>query len=292
MEIAPIERGITMSECYRDLYLENSDIKRSESFSDSMITEGISLYEVVRVIDGVPLFFEKHLERLKNSATLANLELWLSLEEIKAKMQTLMKVNNAETGNIKLVFNYGKEEPGSKNTFLTYFLKHHYPSEEQYKNGVPTVLCFMERNNPNAKIINTNLKSATDELMRKTGAYEAILVDKNNNITEGSRSNIFMVKKNTVVTAPLEDVLPGITREFIIEACSREKIKFTEERIKEQEIEKLDALFITGTSPKVLPINKVNDFPFSSSTNIIVQRIMNTYNRIIDEYVQSNKEKL
>ena len=281
-----------MSECYRNLFIQDSEIKSCEIFSDSMITEGISLYEVVRVIDGVPLFLEKHLERLKNSASIVNLKLWLNIEEIKAKMLKLMKINKVEEGNIKLVFNYNKEGSQEKSTFLTYFLKHHYPTEQQYKEGVSTIICFMERNNPNAKIINTSLKNTTDEMMKNTGAYEAILVDKNDNITEGSRSNIFMVKQHTVVTAPIEDVLPGITREFIIEACRRENIKFAEGVIKHQDLMKLDALFITGTSPKVLPINKVNDYIFPSSTNIIVQNIMTTYNRIIEEYIKINKESI
>jgi branched-chain amino acid aminotransferase len=281
-----------MSECYRDLFIQDSEIRNCESFSDSMITEGISLYEVVRVVEGVPLFLEKHLERLKSSADIVNLKLWLNIEEIKAKMLELMKVNKVEHGNIKLVFNYNKEGSQERNTFLAYFLRHHYPTEQQYEQGVPTIICFMERANPNAKVINTNLKNITDEMMKKTGAFEAILVDKNDYITEGSRSNIFMMKENAVVTAPIEDVLPGITREFIIEACRRENIKFAEERIKQQELEKLEALFITGTSPKVLPINKVNDYIFPSSTNIIVQNIISAYNRIIEEYIRNNKESI
>jgi branched-chain amino acid aminotransferase len=255
-----------------------------------MITEGTSLYEVVRVVDGVPLFLEKHLERLKNSADIVNLKLWLSIEEIKAKMLELMKVNKVDQGNIKIVFNFNKEGLQKRNTFLVYFLKHHYPTKQQYEKGVPTIICSMERTNPNAKVINTNLKNVTDEMMKKTGAYEAVLVDKNDYITEGSRSNIFMVKNGTVVTAPIDDVLPGITRQFIIEACRRENIKFSEERVKYQEIDKLEALFITGTSPKVLAINKVNDYIFPSSTNIIVQNIISAYNRIIEEYIRINKE--
>jgi branched-chain amino acid aminotransferase len=280
-----------MSECFRKFFIKNDQVLKNEDFSDDLITEGISLYEVVRIINGVPLFLERHLDRLKNSAKLANLELWLDMSEVKARMLRLMDVNNITEGNIKLIFNYADEDSVSENKFLTYFLKHNYPSYEQYKDGVPAILCFMERSNPNAKIINTNLKKTTDEMMKDAGAYEAILVDKNNNITEGSRSNIFMVKNDAVVTAPLEDVLPGITRELIIEICKNEKVAFLEERINYKEIDKLQALFITGTSPKVLPVNRVNDFLFSSSTNSIVQNIMSAYNRIIDEYIRSNKVK-
>jgi branched-chain amino acid aminotransferase len=274
-----------LSECYRDFFIMDSNVLKSEEFFDSMITEGTSLYEVVRVINGVPLFLEKHLERLKNSAHIVGLKLWLNIEDIKANMLELISVNKVEEGNIKLVFNYKNEEIKQHKTFLAYFLKHHYPSDKQYREGVGTVLCFKERMNPNAKVINTNLKSEADEIMKKSGAYEAILVDRNGNITEGSRSNIFMVKGDTVVTAPFEDVLPGITRQFIIDICSNENINFAEERLNYKDIEKLNALFITGTSPKVLPINQVNDYIFSSGANIIVEKIMRAYNRIIENYI-------
>jgi branched-chain amino acid aminotransferase len=266
----------------------DSKVLNSEEFSDSRTIEGTSLYEVVRVIDGVPLFLEKHLERLKNSAHIVNLKLWLNIEDIKAKMLELISVNKVEEGNIKIVFNYKNEELKQHKTFLAYFLKHHYPSDKQYSEGVGTVLCFKERNNPNAKVINTNLKNDTDEMIKKSGAYEAILVDRNGNITEGSRSNIFMVKGDTVVTAPLEDVLPGITRQVIIDICRNENIKFAEEKINYKDIDKLDALFITGTSPKVLPINTVNDYIFTSGANIIVENIMKAYNRIIHNYMINN----
>jgi branched-chain amino acid aminotransferase len=151
-------------------------------------------------------------------------------------------------------------------------------------------LCFKERSNPNAKIINNNFRSETDEKIKASKSYEAILVDRNNYITEGSRSNIFMVKDNCVVTAPLEAVLPGITREIIIEICKKEQINFFEENVSFKQISDLDALFITGTSPKILPISKVDDFVFKSSTNIIVQSIMRHYNRIIEEYIKENKK--
>jgi branched-chain amino acid aminotransferase len=278
-----------MSECTRDFFILDSKVIESGDFIDSIISEGTSLYEVVRVSEGVPLFLERHLNRLKNSASIVKLELWMSEDEIKSEILKLMRANNVIEGNIKIVFNYNN----SKNTSLLYFIKHYYPSEEQYERGVPTILCFLERNNPNAKIINTQLKKITDEKMKNEGAYEAILVDRNDNITEGSRSNIFMVRDNAVITAPLEGVLPGITREIIIEICKTEGIEYKEEKINYHDIDKLEGLFITGTSPKVLPISKINDFIFSSSTNIIVQNIMRAYNRIIKNYILDNsKEKI
>jgi branched-chain amino acid aminotransferase len=278
-----------MSECYRDYFIKNDHILKCENFRDSDVLEGTSLYEVIRIIDGIPLFLEKHLERLKYSSNIVKLRLWMEINEIKNKISEVIKVNNIFDGNVKIVFNFNKNDESEKNTFLAYFIPHHYPSEKQYSEGVKTILFFAERNNPNAKVVNDNLRRRTDEKMKETGSYEALLVDKSGNITEGSRSNIFMVKGDVVISAPLGDVLPGITRQSIIDICSQEGLNFREERVSYKDLKAIDALFITGTSPKVLPIKSVDDKFFSSSTNIIVQNILRAYNNNIDIYIKQNK---
>ena len=69
-----------MSECCGKYFIQNNNVFECEEFKDSEISSGTSLYEVVRIIDGIPLFIEKHLQRLNNSAGIINKELWMSLE--------------------------------------------------------------------------------------------------------------------------------------------------------------------------------------------------------------------
>jgi branched-chain amino acid aminotransferase len=277
-----------MSESYNQYFIHNESLLTSEEFKDSEISAGTSLYEVVRIIDGVPLFLEKHLQRLDNSAKIINKELWMSLEEIKEKMMRLIEANGKNSGNIKIVFNYRGENLDEHN-FFAYYIHYSYPTAEQYENGVKTVLCFMERSNPNAKIINNELRIKSNELIKETGAYEAILVDREGYITEGSRSNIFMVKGEAVYTAPIKNVLPGITRNTIIDICKQEGVTVFEDSINHDALKKLDSLFITGTSPKVLPIKEVGEILFSSASNPIVQKIMNAYNKVIEDYIKERK---
>lgn len=278
-----------MSECFGNFCIQNAHILKAEQFDESLISEGTSLYEVIRIMNKVPLFLERHLKRLENSAKLVNLKLWMSLEEVKERLVELIKVNNAEDGNVKIVFNYRQKGENTLHNFSAYFIKHSYPSDNQYKEGVDTILYFAERANPNAKIINTTLRKLTNEKIKENDAYEAILIDRNNNITEGSRSNIFMVRENSVITAPLTEVLGGITREIIIEICKNKKIELKEEKVNYNELKHMQALFITGTSPKVLPIRKIEDIYFNSADNKVVQKIMNAYNDIIDDYIEKNK---
>lgn len=277
-----------MSECYGEIFVKNDEFLGKEYFKDSDISLGTSLYEVIRIIDGVPLFLERHLERLENSARLAKLDLWMDIEDIKMKLGKLLEITNSSIGNVKIVFNYSGEHKSMHN-FYAYFLSHNYPSDTEYNEGVPTLLCFMERENPNAKIINTNLRDKTNKLIKETGAYEAILVDKENNITEGSRSNIFLVKGDTVYTAPSQVVLPGITRNIIVDLCKENNIKIVEEQVSCEKISKIDALFISGTSPKVLPIKSVGENIYHSASNSIVKNIMVAYNKNIENYIKINK---
>lgn len=271
-----------MSECVNNYYICNGDIVSSSSFKDSYIKEGKSLYEVIRVIEGTPLFLEEHLGRIMNSSKLANENLFYNEFEIVEALKQLIKINEVKYGNVKIVFNYREEG----NKFYAYFIPHYYPGEKEYIEGVNTILYHGERENPNAKIINTSFRDAVDKEVKEKGVYEAILVNRCGYITEGSKSNIFMVKGNEILTAPIEDVLPGITRKRIIDICKDLGYIVKEERIHYSDIDKLDGLFISGTSPKVLPIKSVDNVNVASSTNKVILNILKKYNERINEYIK------
>ena len=76
-----------------------------------------------------------------------------------------------------------------------------------YTEGVKTILYYGERENPNAKIVNDNFRAKVTEEIKKSNAFEAILVDRNGLITEGSKSNIFAIKDGKLITAKAEAVL-------------------------------------------------------------------------------------
>lgn len=283
-----VNGGCMLMECFNEFFIENEKIKERDSFEESFLKEGKSLYEVIRIIDGAPLFLKSHLERFYNSAKLEGLNLWLDEEEIKENINRLIEINKVSIGNIKLVFNFNK---GKNNNFLCYFLKHNYPEDMEYKRGVKTILYHGERENPNAKVINMDFRKIVGEKIKEEKAYEAILVDRNGYITEGSKSNIFMIKNGKVITAPIEKVLPGITRQNIIDVCKNLNLKVEEEKVHYKDIDKLEGLFISGTSPKVLPIKSVDEIEFESSENKLILSIMEGYNKAIEEDVKGYKNK-
>jgi branched-chain amino acid aminotransferase len=265
-----------MSECYGTKFVYNGEARDSEYFQDEWISSGVSLYEVIRIINTVPLFYNDHFERLQRSAQLAGLSLWVDSAGLRLKIRELCNINQVKAGNVKVVLNY----QGDKKTFLAYFIQHHYPSAEDYRKGVPVMLYKAERQNPNAKIIDDRLRSAINDTIKEEQVFEVLLVNQSGNVTEGSRSNFFAIKGKEVYTAPLGEVLPGITRKYVIMACQNIGLNVLEQSIPAGSLNSFDALFISGTSPKVIPISRVGDQLFNVGP-VVLREIINEYDRLM-----------
>ena len=238
-----------MNECYGKKFILNGNLQPSEMFDNSLVYEGDSVYEVLRMIKGAPIFFPDHMQRLAMSAKLQKKEVLADIPTLRKDIISLTRSDKKRETNLKIVFNYNN---GATN-YLIYFIEPIYPSEAQYQNGVKGILFFAERKDPESKVINHKLRSSIYHKLIVESGYEAILVNENNLITEGSRSNIFFLKGETLVTAPDNVILNGITRKHILEICAENKIKVEFACVNVEELKQYEAVFMTGTSPMVLP---------------------------------------
>ena len=254
-------------------YVFNGEIRPNTKFNSSENAGGI--YEVLRVIKGVPLFSDEHLKRFFNSAKLAGIEINFSNEQIMLSLHKLIKNNKVYEGNILICF---------KSYLTTFFIPHKYPDQSWYLTGVPCDVLKAERQNPNVKIFQTNVRKEADYIMEKQGLYEVILVDNHGKITEGSRTNLFFIKEGALYTPPGDQVLKGITREKIILLANEENIPFTEKNIWYKDLFTYEAVFITGTSSKILPVSKIGDLKFDPVHNI-TQLLRERYDKLIDRQI-------
>ena len=258
--------------------LENFDAKLTKKFP--------GIYEVVRIIDGVPLFLEDHIKRFRSSAKILGHELKESDEMFEASLKKLIDLNGCIIGNVQLVVNgFDKTNYG---TYM-FFIGYRYPSQQEIKNGVPVILYHAERNNPNAKTTDLAFRNGLNAELARSGAYEALMVNKNDEITEGSKSNVFFVSAPKIYTSPLVNVLPGVTRAKVIYICKGLGLEIVESTIKVSFLKKIDGLFITGTSPEVLPISSVNGIKYDSQTNQVITSIRKSYEKLVEDYVKSHK---
>jgi branched-chain amino acid aminotransferase len=261
-----------MNECYGKKFILNGTLQPTEMFDNSLVYEGESVYEVLRVIKGAPIFFPDHMERLITSLRLQKKAVPADIPAIRKDIIALTRSDRKRETNLKIVFNYNH----GVNNYLIYFIEPVYPSEAQYQKGVKGILFFAERKNPESKVINHRLRSSIYHKLIVESSYEAILVNENNLITEGSRSNIFFLKGESLVTAPDNVILNGITRKHILDICSENLIEVRFDCVNASEIEKYDAVFMTGTSPIVLPFCCIDDKFFNVKLPLI-EKLRNLY---------------
>lgn len=271
-----------MNECFGNNFILNGELHPVDTFDNSMVYEGDSIYEVLRMIGGNPVFFSDHMERLYTSLKLQKKKPLAEIPDLKRSVNTLKRTGRYKDINLKIVFNYNN---GSGN-YLVYFIEPGYPSEEQYRKGVKGILFFGQRKDPESKVINHKLRSSIYHKLIQEGAYEALLVDNGNRITEGSRSNIFFLKDDTLTTAPDNVILNGITRKYILEICREKNITVNLECVKTGELDNYDAVFMTGTSPMVLPFNSIGEKHFNVKYPVI-QMLRKLYVEKASESIRS-----
>ena len=272
-----------ISEAEEKYMVINGKVMPVSGAGDILAGSSRTIYEVIKVVSGIPLFLEKHMERLEASAKLINYSVANIMNSIRESITELIKANNSPEKNIKIiVYNMGNPVPD----FMAYFIRSSYPTPEQYETGVHGILLKEERNNPNAKVVNSSYKERVAAALAEAKAYEALLVNREGEITEGSRSNIFFVRNGKVLTAPKGNVLIGITREYVFDLCKNLGIEIIEEPISVSMLGEMDGAFMTGTSPKILPISTIDDMSFSSPKNPVIKALISSYNDIVEKYIK------
>lgn len=253
-----------MNECFGEKFILNGALQSVNSFDNSLVYEGSSVYEVIRMVKGSPVFFYDHMDRLASSVNMQGKKMLADVKELRRDIINLTKTERKKEKNLKIVFNYNNDS----SSYLVYFIESVYPGREQYKNGVRGTLFYAERKNPNSKVINHKLKISITRKLLLDGSYEVLLVNEQGLITEGSRSNIFFLKNQTLITAPDSMILSGITRKYIMKICEENNIKVELECVRADRLSEYDAVFMTGTSPMVLPFCCIDTINFKAGLPI------------------------
>lgn len=261
-------------------FVLNNEIIPNASFISSENKGGI--YEVLRVTQGVPLFLEDHLNRFFHSAKIAGKSIRVTKTQIEILLSRLIDKNAITVGNILISY---------KTNLKAFYIAHNYPLKETYKTGVKCGLLKAERENPNAKVFQTTVRQKADRLIEEKGYFEVLLLDKWNRITEGSRSNVFLIRKNEIITPPRNKVLQGITREKTIQIAKNAGFSVNEKNILLNELDTFSSVFITGTSPKILPVKQIEGVTFNS-TNEVVKVLIDRYNDLILKYIQQKSRQV
>jgi len=269
--------------CLLTSFIRDNDIVSCCDFIPEQYNKGEIIYEVTRVISGKPLFYKEHIERFFDSVKNSGYKISLSKKSLSLRIKALIEINKLIDGNIKFQFSFSDD---NQEIFSAWVCPFFYPNNELYNTGIFVKTTYSQRNNPNIKASNLELTKKVNSIISNNNIYEVLLVNKNDLITEGSKSNIFFVIDNNIYTPKVSLVLPGVTRQKVIESSQNIGITCYETEIDINSISKYQRAFITGTSPKVLPVQVINNTNFDP-LHPTIKKIMTEYDRVVNKDILS-----
>ena len=237
---------------------------------------GFGVYETIRVSSGTTQFLDEHIKRLFKSAAIIGLKHELTANAIAKWIEELLPKCEGERFNLKMLL-IGAPDP--KDTLLIILpLNPLFPDKKFIKEGVEVITYEYERPFSNAKTLNMLNSYLAYKKAKEAGCFEALFTHPDGNIYEGTRSNIFMVKGDKLITPPADQILEGITRQHVIEAARKEGIEVEEANIPLSQAESYDGAFITSSSFKVMPIKKIDNIEFSEIPEV-TKKVIELYDQ-------------
>ena len=235
---------------------------------------GLGAFEGVRAYEtesgGAIFRLGDHTKRLFDAANKINITIPYSLGELEAVQKEAMIKNNLKEGYIRPIVFLGSESMGlrakdlvSVNVAVACWEWPSYMDPEAKKKGISIIKSpYQQYDNPlysNNKIIGTYINSimALHDAIAKN-ADEAILMDKNGFISEGSGENLFIVKDSKLITPKTDFCLNGITRQSVIEIAQNLGIEVQEKDLLFDELVNADEAFFSGTAVEITPITNLD----------------------------------
>ena len=222
---------------------------------------GFGVYETIRVANGIVYFLEDHLERLMESAKIIGLEHAFTPSFVSQSIAQLIEKNSAQTCNVKILLIGGRSAEDATLDILC--LNPLFPDKKLYRDGVACITYGYERAFPHAKTLNMLQSYLAYRKAREAGAYDALLIDREGRITEGTRTNFFCIKGKALFTPNEKDILLGVTRKMVLKVAAENGFEIEQKDVRLADLKEYDGAFITSTSSKILPIRSVGDFTFA-----------------------------
>ncbi len=243
---------------------------------------GFGVYETIRVTDAHAWFLDDHLDRLMHSATTIELRHPFERSAIKKWISDLTEANKEGSFNLKILL-IGARKPEDCLLFILP-LSPLFPDRKLYRDGATASTFRHERMFPQAKILNMFPSYYAYSRARAQGHYDALFVNRNGEVTEGTRTNVLAIRGKTLISPPTAEILEGVMRKHVL-ACAKENgYGLVEEAVPLSSIGSLDGLFLTSTSSKIMPLKSVDD------VNLAIPEALKELIKAFDNYLETQKQ--
>ena len=254
---------------------------------------GLGVFEGVRAYDtdkGPSIFrLQDHTDRLFRSASTVDMDIPFSKEEINSAHEKVIKANNLKEAYIRPMCFYGSEGMGLRadnlqvHTMVAAWEWPSYMEPEAREKGIKVKLSTYKRQvrNPvsNSKVNGNYVHSivALNEAL-DNGFDEALMLDADGYVAEGSGENFFIVKDGVLYSPDLDSCLDGITRRTILDLAEKLEIPYEVKKLIVDDVLTADESFFSGTAAEVVPINSLDGKPIGSGIRgPITERLQSAY---------------
>ena len=280
----------------RKIYLNGrlvSDKEAVVSVFDHGLLYGDGVFEGIRAYNGRVFRLEEHIVRLYESAHSIMLKIPLSRQEMIEAVINTVNANNLKDAYIRLVVTRGIGDLGmdpfkcsSPQVFIIADKIAIYP-QELYEKGLNVITVATRRTSsaaldPKIKCLNYLNNIHVKIEANRAGVLEAVMLNDQGYILEGSADNIFIYRGGKLITPPgYLGVLIGITRQAIIELAQKEGISFSEEPFTRHDLYVADECFLTGTAAEVIPVVEVDMRVIGTGTpGPVTKRLSSLFSRL------------
>ena len=239
---------------------------------------GEGVYETLRTYAHKPFLYDRHMTRLRRSASMIALDLPFSDDDLLQAIEQTMAAAGLgrDEAYIRVLVTRGIGEltydiKATPTPSLVVIVKPQVdPPPEAYRDGVRAVIVSIVRNHPgtvNPMIKSNNLMNsalAGQEAYRR-GAFEGIMRNYRGELAECTTANLFIVRDGVALTPPIDaGLLPGITREFLFEIGQEVGIEVHERVLHDDDLFTADEAFLTSTTREAVPITLVDERPIGA----------------------------
>lgn len=230
-------------------------------FRDLSIQRGYGVFDFFKVVNGLAVFLEEHLNRFYYSAEQMRLQVDYSKEELKDIITQLLQKNGVGDTGVRITLTGGYSADGyqlAKPNLVVSLHSFAAPTAEQREKGIKLTLYEHQRQLPQVKTIDY-LMAIWLQTYIKAHSADDVLYHQNKMVTECPRSNFFIVTGNETIVTPVKNILKGVVRTKLIEAA-KENFTVEERNISIDEIKTAKEAFITSTTKTILPVHQINDY--------------------------------
>jgi len=253
---------------------------------------GYGIFDFLRIVDGIPVFLEDHLDRFFASAQQMDLNVPYTRKEIADFVDTLVQINKVGYSGVRLVLTGGFSESGFTSTQPNFYLLQHILKENPkhyFTKGIKLITVDYIRDFPKIKTLNYALVLKSQKELKKKNAFDTLYV-KNGIISESSRSNFFIVKNNILITSDA-NALAGVTRKKVLE-LAKGKYRVQIRPIKMKELKTADEAFICGSTKPLVPVVQVDNIKIGRGRpGLFTARLRMEFKELQKNYIKAAREQ-